>query len=56
MVKVMSYLVWPFIVSLVLISIAVIHYWTYTVHHQVDLSSLAAYGYHCSRSACCVEM
>ena len=39
MVKVMSYLVWPFIASLVLISLSLIPYWNSAVIDQVDLFS-----------------
>ncbi|MFG3825776.1 threonine/serine transporter TdcC, partial [Escherichia coli] len=37
MVKVMSFLVWPFIASLVLISLSLIPYWNSAVIEQVDL-------------------
>lgn len=45
MVKVMSYLVWPFIASLVLISLSLIPYWNSAVIDQVDLSNIALTGH-----------
>ena len=45
MVKVMSYLVWPFIASLVLISLSLIPYWNSAVIDQVDLGSLSLTGH-----------
>ncbi|WP_199152759.1 threonine/serine transporter TdcC [Chromobacterium sp. ASV23] len=44
MVKVMSYLVWPFIASLVLISLSLIPYWNSAAIEQVDLGSLSLLG------------
>ncbi len=41
MVKVMSYLVWPFIASLVVISLSLIPYWNSAVIDQVNLSDIA---------------
>nr|OFE42095.1 hypothetical protein A9Y87_13065 [Salmonella enterica subsp. enterica] len=48
MVKVMSYLVWPFIASLVLISLSLIPYWNSAVIDQVDLSNIALTGHDAS--------
>lgn len=45
MVKVMSFLVWPFIASLVLISLSLIPYWNSAVIEQVDLSALSLTGH-----------
>ncbi len=45
MVKVMSYPVWPFIASLVLISLSLIPYWNSAVIDQVDLGSLSLTGH-----------
>lgn len=45
MVKVMSYLVWSFIVSLVLIFLSLIFYWNFVVIDQVDFGSLSLIGY-----------
>ncbi|EDF9449970.1 threonine/serine transporter TdcC [Salmonella enterica] len=45
MVKVMSYLVWPFIASLVLISLSLIPYWNSAVIDQVDLSNIELTGH-----------
>lgn len=45
MVKVMSYPVWPFIASLVLISLSLIPYWNSAVIDQVDLSNIALTGH-----------
>ncbi len=44
MVKVMSYLVWPFIASLVLISLSLIPYWNASAINQVDLSAITLGG------------
>ncbi len=41
----MSYLVWPFIASLVLISLSLIPYWNSAVIDQVDLGSLSLTGH-----------
>ena len=45
MVKVMSYLVFPFIASLVLISLSLIPYWNSAVIDQVNLSDIAFTGH-----------
>ena len=45
MVKVMSYLVWPFIASLVVISLSLIPYWNSAVIDQVNLSDIALTGH-----------
>ena len=45
MVKVMSYLVWPFIASLVLISLSLIPYWNSAVIDQVNLSEISLTGH-----------
>lgn len=45
MVKVMSYLVWLFIVSLVLIFLLLIFYWNFVVIDQVDFGLLLLIGY-----------
>ncbi|EHJ4140858.1 threonine/serine transporter TdcC [Escherichia fergusonii] len=45
MVKVMSFLVWPFIASLMLISLSLIPYWNSAVIEQVDLSALSLTGH-----------
>ncbi len=45
MVKVMSYPVWPFIASPVLISLSLIPYWNSAVIDQVDLSNIALTGH-----------
>lgn len=45
MVKVMSYLVWLFIVSLVLILLLLIFYWNLVVIDQVDFSNIVLIGY-----------
>ncbi len=45
MVKVMSYLVWPFIASLVVISLSLIPYWNSAVIEQVNLSDIALTGH-----------
>ncbi|WP_035605482.1 threonine/serine transporter TdcC [Edwardsiella tarda] len=44
MVKVMSYLVFPFIASLVLISLSLIPYWTSDVLTRFDMQSLSLWG------------
>ena len=44
-VKVMSYLVWPFIASLVVISLSLIPYWNSAVIDQVNLSDIALTGH-----------
>ncbi|WP_227318128.1 threonine/serine transporter TdcC [Cedecea davisae] len=44
MVKVMSYLVFPFIASLVIISLSLIPYWNSAVIDQVNLSEIALTG------------
>lgn len=45
MVKVMSYLVFPFIASLVLISLSLIPYWNSSVIDQVNLSQISFIGH-----------
>jgi amino acid permease len=45
MVKVMSFLVFPFIASLVLISLSLIPYWNSAVIDQVNLSDIAFTGH-----------
>ncbi|AJZ91138.1 threonine/serine transporter TdcC [Cedecea neteri] len=45
MVKVMSYLVFPFIASLVIISLSLIPYWNSAVIDQVNLSEIALTGH-----------
>ncbi|MDP1103451.1 threonine/serine transporter TdcC, partial [Klebsiella pneumoniae] len=47
MVKVMSYLVWPFIASLVVISLSLIPYWNSAVIDKVNLSDIALTGHDC---------
>ncbi len=45
MVKVMSYLVWPFIASPVVISLSLIPYWNSAVIDRVNLSDIALTGH-----------
>ncbi|MBL7634259.1 threonine/serine transporter TdcC [Atlantibacter hermannii] len=45
MVKVMSYLVWPFIASLVLISLSLIPYWNGAVIEQAQVADISLLGH-----------
>ncbi len=45
MVKVMSYLVFPFIASLIVISLSLVPYWNSAVFDQVNLSEIAMFGH-----------
>ena len=45
MVKVMSYLVFPFIASLIVISLSLVPYWNSAVFDQVNLSEISMFGH-----------